>query len=620
MQGSLSLPQRLSLQSIAALQSYKTFGGRSVGCCSFPHWQAFEKARANNGVAHVLPLLESVTAKGLAFGGNTEHTNMRGTAFASTPSCSYKTEVTPSGFNWTIATSGKSYGSLQKSCGIPKPVQHHAALQWLSLHTQRDYPRKPVVRVAGKSGVQEAVVKEEEFEFKRVVSEGDSITTFYSSDASSSSDDEEDEKKTKAPQAYAEDLDGESHDGEKGKDHKKVKKVKSLSKSQDTIEKTESSANFDIGCAEVQEKALMKKGEIVEKGKDSDSESEDEKQEVSTKEEKKIAKAELKLKEKLEKVRLKALKKEEKEQKKEAKKLDCEGKKDEESDSDRESDKEGKQISSEKTQTLTKSQLDKDLASDSAYEEEDDGVVDFGDDDLEEGTFEITEDEIENYVDESGISNEIKEALDEIDEDDEFWDDDEGDVVAGDGGTGGGVVVGETEWGKKALDVATQVVAECGKDLSIFAFKASSDRVIRVRLDKLTDRYGSPTLKDIENFSRKFSAILEESGEAGTMPKDIDVEVSSPGAERVVRVPDDLERFKELPMYVQYLEGETDQDGVFELESVDRDASLSVWKIANVKLNREVKGRGRPLNNKQKKWRATLPFASLKQVRLYLDV
>ncbi|CAM6110453.1 unnamed protein product [Calypogeia fissa] len=579
MQGSLSLPQRLSLQSIAALQSYKTFGGRSVGCCSCPHWQAFEKARANNGVAHVLPVLETVTAKGLAFGGNTEHTNMRGTAFASIPSCSYKTDVTPSGFNWTIATSGKSYGSLQKSCGIPKPVQRHAALQWLSLHTQRDYPRKPVVRVAGKSGVQEAFVKEEEYEFKRVVSEGDSITTFYSSDASSSSDDEEDEKKTKAPQAYAEDLDGESHDGEKGKDHKKLRR-----------------------------------------GKDSDSESEDEKEEVSTKEEKKIAKAELKLKEKLEKERLKALKKEEKKQKKEAKKLVCEGKKDEESDSDSESDKEGEQISSETTQTLTKSQLEKDLASDSEYEEEDDGVVDFGDDDLEEGTFEITEDEIENYVDESGISNEIKEALDEIDEDDEFWDDDEGDVAAGDGGTGGGVLVGGTEWGKKALDLATQVVAECGKDLSIFAFKASSDRVIRVRLDKLSDRYGSPTLKDIENFSRKFSAILEESGEAGTMPKDIDVEVSSPGAERVVRVPDDLERFKELPMYVQYLEGETDQDGVFELESVDRDASLSVWKIANVKLNREVKGRGRPLNNKQKKWRATLPFASLKQVRLYLDV
>lgn len=50
------------------------------------------------------------------------------------------------------------------------------------------------------------------------------------------------------------------------------------------------------------------------------------------------------------------------------------------------------------------------------------------------------------------------------------------------------MVLGGTEWGKKALDVAEQVVAECGKDLAIFAFKVSSDRVIRVRLDKLSDR------------------------------------------------------------------------------------------------------------------------------------
>lgn len=91
----------------------------------------------------------------------------------------------------------------------------------------------------------------------------------------------------------------------------------------------------------------------------------------------------------------------------------------------------------------------------------------------------------------------------------------------------------------------------------------------------------------------------------------------------MVRVPDDLERFKELPMYVQYLEGETDlaeKDGVLELDTLDMDAGLSVWKIANVKINREVKGRGRPLNSKQKKWRASIPFVSLKQVRLYLDV
>ena len=80
-------------------------------------------------------------------------------------------------------------------------------------------------------------------------------------------------------------------------------------------------------------------------------------------------------------------------------------------------------------------------------------------------------------------------------------------------------------------------------------------------------------------------------------------QVSSPSAERIVRVPQDLERFKDLPMYVRYLEetaesGSQEQDGIFHLDSVEMESGYSTWKLANVKLNRQLLGKGRALNKK----------------------
>lgn len=64
-----------------------------------------------------------------------------------------------------------------------------------------------------------------------------------------------------------------------------------------------------------------------------------------------------------------------------------------------------------------------------------------------------------------------------------------------------------------------------------------------IRLESMADKYGSPSLDDIERFSRelsqRLSALLGEEA-AGSL----EVEVSSPGAEREVEVPRDLERFR----------------------------------------------------------------------------
>lgn len=103
------------------------------------------------------------------------------------------------------------------------------------------------------------------------------------------------------------------------------------------------------------------------------------------------------------------------------------------------------------------------------------------------------------------------------------------------------------------------------------------------------------------------------------------LQVSSPGAERVVRIPQDLERFKDLPMYVSYIETSSDssseeKDGILELESFDVESGSAKWKLANVRLNRDLAGKGRGMNRKQRDWRLDLSFENTRMVRLYIDM
>ena len=105
----------------------------------------------------------------------------------------------------------------------------------------------------------------------------------------------------------------------------------------------------------------------------------------------------------------------------------------------------------------------------------------------------------------------------------------------------------------------------------------------------------------------------------------ITLKVSSPGVERVIRVPDELERFKERAMYVRYVATGEDvampqeADGVFRLISYDVDLCECTWGIADVKINRQQTGKGRPLSKKQREWRLQTLFKALKLVRVYSE-
>ena len=88
------------------------------------------------------------------------------------------------------------------------------------------------------------------------------------------------------------------------------------------------------------------------------------------------------------------------------------------------------------------------------------------------------------------------------------------------------------------------------------------------------------------------------------------LKVSSPGAERLLKVPDDISRFKDLPMRVCYTEN---------IDSIENDSEMCVWKLADVKENRDPLKKGRPLSRKQKDWRLQLPFNLHTMVTLYLE-
>ncbi|KAH9308180.1 hypothetical protein KI387_036091, partial [Taxus chinensis] len=175
----------------------------------------------------------------------------------------------------------------------------------------------------------------------------------------------------------------------------------------------------------------------------------------------------------------------------------------------------------------------------------------------------------------------------------------------GDGEEGGGASLGGTVWGSKALAIAEEVILSFKDDLEIFAFKASNRNRVCVRLDKLSNKYGSPSMDEIETFSKIYSERLDNAKQAGALPHNLILEVSSPGAERVVRVPKDLERFQDLPMYVKYTldttksengsqkqdiymmeaaiddDGSQEHDGIFMLDNVEMELGYCTWKLAN---------------------------------------
>ena len=103
----------------------------------------------------------------------------------------------------------------------------------------------------------------------------------------------------------------------------------------------------------------------------------------------------------------------------------------------------------------------------------------------------------------------------------EYEPEDEGPIEMGDGGDGGGIKVGSTFWGKKALEYAEEVLGypEFAGKFKLYAFRAyDALEIVKVRLDKLEDAYGSPTMEEIQTFAKAFNLLLDEATERKELP------------------------------------------------------------------------------------------------------
>ncbi|KAJ8541613.1 hypothetical protein K7X08_002429 [Anisodus acutangulus] len=217
-----------------------------------------------------------------------------------------------------------------------------------------------------------------------------------------------------------------------------------------------------------------------------------------------------------------------------------------------------------------------------------------------------------------------------LDDDDEFFDEyfeEDSELYVGDGSGGGGISLAGTSWDKKSLELVEEVALSFNGELGIYAFKTLKNGNIQVRVERLTNKSGSPSLMDIEAFSSRYREKLDEAELAGSIPNNIYLEVSSPGVERVIRIPQDFDRFKDRPMYVKYVSNEvaeggssSEHDGVLKLVSFNLETNTCIWGLADVRANRERAGKGRPLSKKQREWRLETPFTSLRLVRLYSEM
>ena len=97
------------------------------------------------------------------------------------------------------------------------------------------------------------------------------------------------------------------------------------------------------------------------------------------------------------------------------------------------------------------------------------------------------------------------------------------------------------------------------------------------------------------------------------------------GAERAVKVPEELERFKHLPMLASWKllpdhpdrPAQQQEPKVVTLVNHDAEAQLCAWKLADVKANRGKTGR---LSKKQQKQLFEVPIKDMVKLHLYIEV
>jgi hypothetical protein len=89
-----------------------------------------------------------------------------------------------------------------------------------------------------------------------------------------------------------------------------------------------------------------------------------------------------------------------------------------------------------------------------------------------------------------------------------------------------------------------------------------------------------------------------------------------------VKLPEELARFQDMPMRVQYVSSQGQDVKSQVLSFIDHDASAAMtrWRLANVRVNRAAKGKGRGLNKKERETVIEIRVEQLLKVNLHVDL
>ncbi|GAB5355622.1 hypothetical protein AAMO2058_000221400 [Amorphochlora amoebiformis] len=180
----------------------------------------------------------------------------------------------------------------------------------------------------------------------------------------------------------------------------------------------------------------------------------------------------------------------------------------------------------------------------------------------------------------------------------------------------------EYPWGEPAFECAEKLLKMSSEfdDLNIYSFTTRNRARLEVALDKLSHPRGSPTLDEVSLFARRLRVALEEA--IGDKANSLEIEVSTPGAEREIRIPADLERFSDFPMLVRYHNSTREEQHVMMFHRLDEATKTTHWKLADVRANRwlDKRGKSMPIRRRDREREFLISLNDLIRVNMHIDV
>lgn len=146
---------------------------------------------------------------------------------------------------------------------------------------------------------------------------------------------------------------------------------------------------------------------------------------------------------------------------------------------------------------------------------------------------------------------------------------------------------------------------------------AKGGYLVQIELDDINHPLGAVTLEQCEQFSKSFIEVLDAAVSAGVdsseLPQGLtadnySLEVSSAGAEREIRIPDELERFRGRALKIRYRTADETirvEHGIF--DSLEEGSV----QFLGFKPKSQKKGKPDPFQ---------LELSNIEKINLYLDV